>query len=371
MIRARSQLTFAVALAASFAANASEVDSARKDAESGTITLEQRPCPALGDRNYLRGLTNSQQLVTAAEKERVYEEGALRQLQQIMRDPQLAQRQRSDLRALASWSIVASMANWSMLQVAQQALADPLIAPGQPYPAALIEGARERLRQMAENSSLPAEAANVARRQAGAVERCAKSFNTAIFKLNEPQFEGAIESAKSIPDLDRVVRLYRAQDAANGGYGADSLDKLGARRAAITEAERAARENAAAVNAAEAAKRQAEAEKRQAELIAKLPVYLAVAKRFADAAQSGNERGALAELSPDVVMNTPQGNYRGINQVVAAVRQQSASGQSGSLGTPRIEGNRILANGNSGPYRIVTSFSFDDGNRISRIDVSL
>ncbi|MDB5816488.1 MAG: hypothetical protein JWQ11_128, partial [Rhizobacter sp.] len=99
--------------------------------------------------------------------------------------------------------------------------------------------------------------------------------------------------------------------------------------------------------------------------------FLAVAKRFADASQGGNERAALAELSRDVVMNTPNGSYRGIDQVTVAVRQQSSSGGGGSLGTPRIDGDRILASGTAKGFRITTTFSFDGDNHISRIDISL
>ena len=372
MIGARHCLALTAAIALhTVAAAASELDAARKDAENGTANLEQRPCPALGDRNYLRGMTQPQQLAVAADKERTYQDGALRQLQQLVRDPQLAEQTRSELQALASWSIAASMASWSMLQTAQQALANPLIAPGQPYPAAAIEGARERLRQTAANGALAPDAAGVIRRQMAAVDRCRKSFGAAIFKLNQPQFDAAVDSARSVADLGRVEQDYRARDAAGEGYGADSLDKLTARRTALAETDRVARDNASAVSAADAAKRRAEAESRQAELRAKLPAYLAVAKRFAEASQSGNERAALAELSRDVVMNTPQGSYRGIDRVVAAVRQQSASGAGGSLGTPRIEGDRIVANGNSGGYRITTFFGFDGDNRIARIDISI
>jgi hypothetical protein len=376
---ASCRLVLVAALAASPSVYAaSELESARKDAQTGTATLEQRPCPVLGDRNYLRGLSDPQQLIAAAEQERTYEEGALRQLEQIARDPQLSNKQRPPLLALASWSISASLANWSMLQLAQQALADPLVAQGKPYPTAGIESARERLRQVSENGSLNPEAADIVRRQSSVLERCSKGFATAVFKLNQPQFEAAIESAGSGAELDRVEKLYRYREAAAGNYGGDSLDRLTARRTAIAEIERVARENAAVVSAAEAAKRQeenqrwqAENAKRQAELEAKLPGYLAVAKRFTEAAQSGNERAALAQLSNDVVMTTPQGNYRGINNVADAVRRQSASGSSGSLGNPRIESGRILANGNSSGFRITTYFSFDEANKISRIDISL
>ncbi len=50
------------------ASAASELDAAKQDAERETASLEQRPCPALGDRNYVRGRTDAQQLVSAAER---------------------------------------------------------------------------------------------------------------------------------------------------------------------------------------------------------------------------------------------------------------------------------------------------------------
>ena len=371
MNRACPWLGLAAALVTGVAAAGSELDAARRDAEAGTASLEQRPCPALGDRNYVRGVTQPQQLAAAADRERAFEDGAMRQLQQLMRDRQVAPQTRSELQTLASWNIAASLANWSMLQVAQQAQASPLIAPGQPDPAALVEGARERLRQTADSAGLTPDAAGIVRRQMSAVDRCAKNFNAGIFKLNQPQFDAAVDGAATLAELNRIEQQYRAKDAAGGGYGADSLDKLHARRATLAEADRVARDNANAVSAADAEKRRAEADRRQAEIRAKLPAYLAVATRFADASRNNNERGALAELSRDVVMNTPQGSYHGIDQVVAAVRQQAAAGAGGSLGTPRIEGDRIVSNGNSGAYRIFTAFGFDAQDRISRIDITL
>ncbi len=372
MIAARHVVAFVAGLTICATSNAaSELDSARSDAENGTKSLEQRPCPAFGDRKYLRGMTDAQQLSNGAEKERLYQETALRQLQQIAGDPKLEQRQRSDLQALAGWSIAASMANWSLLQVAQQALANPLIASGQPYPGAGLEGARERVRRTADSGAMPAEAAAVLRRQAGALDRCVQSFNAAIFKLNQPQFDAAVDAAANLSELGRVEQQYRTREAASGGYAADSLDKLTARRTVLAEADRVARENASAVGAADAAKRRAEAEQRQAEMRARLPTHLAVAKRFAEASQSGNERAAVAELARDVVMVTPQGTFRGIDEVVGAVRRQSASGKGGSLGTPQIADDRIVSSGQSSGYRITTTFSFDADNRISRLTISL
>lgn len=370
MLLERLSLALGVVLLAG-AAHASELDAARKDAESGTASLEQRPCPVLGDRTYVRGLSDGSQLTAAAQKERAYEDGAVQQLQQMARDPKLAPRQRADLQGLASWSIAASMANWSILQLAQQALANPLIAAGQPSPTVIIESASARAHQLADNNTLAPDAAAVVRRQGVALDRCTKSFTAAIFKLNQPQFDAAIGGAKSNAELNQLEQLYHARDAASAGYGGDSLDKLASRRAELTEAEQQARDNANAANAADAAKRQAEAEKRRAELRARLPAYLAVAKRFAEASQAGNERAALAELSQNVIMTTPQGSYRGIDQVTLAVRQQAAAGQKGSLGTPRIEGDRILANGSSGGYQLTTTFSFDESNHISRMDITL
>jgi hypothetical protein len=371
MIRVLQPLAVVALVAASVAAHASELESARKDAEAGTRALEQRPCPALGNRSYIRGLSDAQQLVAAADRERAYVDGALRQLQQIGSDPKLAPEQRRNLQALASWSIAASMANWSMLQVAQQALANPLVENGRPHPAGLIEGARDRLSAIGGNPSMSADAASVVRRQTAALERCSGTFLAEIFKLNQPQLEAAIEGAGSTADLNRLEQVYRTRDAVTGGYGADSLDKLAMRRASIAEAERVARERAAVASAEEAARRQAEAEKRQAELNARLSGYLVVAKRFADATRNGNERAALAELSRDVVMSTPNGTYRGIDEVAGAVRQQSSSGQSGSLGTPQIAGDRIIAIGSTSGIRITTTFGFDTSNRISRLDISL
>ncbi|MDB5819031.1 MAG: hypothetical protein JWQ11_2671, partial [Rhizobacter sp.] len=195
------------------AAGASELDAARGDAQKTTAALEQRKCPAFGDRNYLRGLSDPQQLTAAAEKERAYQDGAVRQLAQLARDTKVDAQMRADLSQLGSWSIAASMGNWSMLQMARQALADPSVAPGQPYPAGVIEAARERLRQMTSNAAIAPDAAATMRRQAAAVDRCTQGFNAAIFELNRPQIDAAIDAARSSADLDRVEQQYHARDA--------------------------------------------------------------------------------------------------------------------------------------------------------------
>jgi hypothetical protein len=377
MTLSRGVVAAALAVAGG-SAIANSLEAARSDAENGTRALETRPCPAFGDRNYLRGMSEAQQIAASADKERAYQETALRQLQQIARDPQLDQRQRSKLQALASWSVAASMANWSMLQLAQQAVASPLVAGGQPYPTAVIESARERVRRLAEGGTIPGEANEIVRRQARAIDRCVEGFSAAVFKLNQPQFDAAVDGAANLAELARIEQLYRVREASSAGQGGDSMERLAAKRAALVEADRIAREAANAANAADAAKRRAEADQRraeadqrQAEARAKLPAYLAVAQRFAEAARSGNERAAINELARDVVMTTPQGTFRGIDQVVSAVRQQSASGRGGSLGTPQIADDRIISYGSSGNIRLLTTFGFDAENRIVRLHISL
>lgn len=350
---------------------ASEAEAARSDAEKGTTVLEQRPCPPFGDKRYLAGMSNTAQIAQGAEQEQRYQDQATTQLQQIARDAKLDAKQRTELQNLASWSVAASMANWSLLQVAQQAQANPLVVSGQAYPSAPIQGAVERVRRTADMGGMAADAAEVLRRQARALDRCSQAFSLAVFQLNQPQFDAAVDKASTLAELQQIEQTYRAREAAQARQGADSLDKLAARRTALVEAERAARENSQAVNAADAARRQADMEKRQSELRAKLPAWLAAAKRFAEASQRGDERAAIGELSPDIVMITPTGTFRGIDQVVSAVRRQSASGRGGSLGAPQIAGNEIVAYGSSGGMGIKTTFGFDAGDRISRMEIRI
>ncbi|MBT9489197.1 MAG: hypothetical protein IV093_16965 [Rubrivivax sp.] len=369
---ATRDLALALSLACGFAAQAaSELDAARTDAEKSTNVLEQRPCPDFGDKRYLTGMTSEQQIVQSAERERSYQDTAMQQLQQIGRDKQLDQRQRTNLQTLASWSIAASMANWSLLQVANQALQNPLVARGQPYPSAALEGARERIRRVAESSGLQADAAEAVRRQVHAIDRCLTNFNKSVFQLNQPQFDAEVEKASTLAELSQVEQTYRAREAANAGHGKDSVDRLAARKSALQEEDRIAREKANAVNAADASRRRADQEKQQAEYRAKLSTYLAVAKRFTDASDRGDQRAAVAEMANDIVMSTPTGTYRGIDQVVEAVRRQAASGRAGSLGTPQITQDRIVAYGKSGGMGIRTIFSFDGSGRISRMDISI
>jgi len=365
-------LVLAAGLAAAVAAQAaSELEAARSDAQNATSALEQRPCPTFGEKRYLGGMTDVQQIVQSAERERSYQDTALQQLQQIARDAQLDQRQRSDLQLLASWSIAASAANWSLLQVAYQAVQNPLVVRGQPYPSVTLEGARERVRRIAETGGMQGEAAEAMRRQVRAVDRCVRSFNAAVFQLNQPQFDAAVERAGTLSELGQIEQAYRAKDAADGGFGKDSIDRLAARRAVLVDEERTAREKANAANMADAARRQGEQEKMQAELRARLPTHLAVAQRFADASQRGDERAAIAELAGDIVMITPTGTFRGIEQVVEAVRRQAASGRGGSLGSPQIAQDRVMSFGSSGGMRIRTVFSFDGSNRITRMEISI
>lgn len=365
-------LVLAAGLATALAAPAaSELEAARGDAQNATSALEQRPCPAFGEKRYLGGMTDVQQIAQSAERERSYQDAALQQLQQIARDTRLDQRQRTDLQTLASWSIAASMANWSLLQVAYQAVQNPLVVRGQPYPSAPLEGARERIRRTAETGGMQGEAAEVMRRQVRAVERCVLNFNSAVFQLNQPQFDAAVDKAGTLAELGQIEQAYRAREAADRGYGKDSVDRLAARRAALVDEERMARERANAVNVADAARRQGENEKMQAEMRARLPTHLAAATRFADASQRGDERAAIAELARDIVMITPTGTFRGIEQVVEAVRRQAASGRGGSLGSPQIAQDRVVSFGRSGGMGIRTVFSFDGSNRIARMEISI
>jgi hypothetical protein len=371
-MRLARKLSLAVCLTLSVGAHASsEADAARSDAENGTNALEQRPCPDFGDKRYLGGMTNPQQIVQSAEQERSYQDTALQQLQQIVRDGQLDQRQRTELQTLASWSIAASMANWSLLQVANQALQNPLVVRGQLHPSAPLGSARERIRRTAEAAGMQPGAAEVVRRQAGAVDRCLLNFDKAVFQLNQPQFDAEVDKATTLNELGQVEQAYRAREAANAGYGKDSLERLAMRRNVLQEAERIAREKANAANVADAARRKVEMDKQEAEVLARLSTHLAVAKRFAVASLRGDQRVAMAEMANDIVMATPTGAYRGIDQVVEAVRKQAASGRGGSLGTPQITQNRVVSYGSSGGMGIKTVFSFDGNNRISRMDISI
>jgi hypothetical protein len=95
------------------------------------------------------------------------------------------------------------------------------------------------------------------------------------------------------------------------------------------------------------------------------------ARRFARAASSGNEQGALKELAEDVVMSTPSGTYRGRNEVAAAVREQNRSGKSGSMGEPFGDARGIGMRGRVGSFGVTSRLGFNADNKINRINVSL
>jgi len=93
-------------------------------------------------------------------------------------------------------------------------------------------------------------------------------------------------------------------------------------------------------------------------------------RRRAAAASTNRARPAAVEQATTGVAGARQLVHRrvGGELVDAAV---GAAGACGSAGSPRVQGNRIVANGSSSGFPITTSFSFDEGNKIARIDITL
>ncbi len=161
-------------------------------------------------------------------------------LQQIARDPQLAPKQRTSLQSLSE--LVDRGVDGELVDTAGGAAGAGklLVEQGKSHPAGVLEGAQERLRRIGDNGVLAPDAASVVRRQIGALEKCSKSINAAIFKLNQPQFDAAIEKSVVGFRLESARKqLYRARDAASGAYGADSLDR--AHRATLDDCRSRAR----------------------------------------------------------------------------------------------------------------------------------
>lgn len=311
-------------------------------------SVEGRPCPALGERSYVAGMASPDELAAAADREMASARASMRTLERLIGDPEVSDKGRGDLVSLGSWTVAQSLANWTLLRLAQQALVDPQVAANQPFPTDVSASTENTLAQFAAARALIPNAVMLIGRLRDATARCGTVTREAIMAANEPAIRSAIEGARTPDELRQVDALYRLR---RGGGRAALLAMYDDRMRVITP--RIARVPSAPPPASGPSQAQ-----------------LATARRFVAAASRQDRAAALAELTDDVQLSTPQGSYSGKTEVSQMVAQQSANGSSGSLSPPQISGDRVVSAGRASGFNVVTRFEFS-GNKISRITVRL
>jgi hypothetical protein len=332
---------------------AAALQAATANAQQTLALLENRPCPGLGDTTYVSGFTDAAKLAASSSRELGTVSNALATLQRMLGDPELTEQARGELRFLGSWTVAAAAGRWSVLQVAEQALVDPVIVAGRPHPSSLLAETSAKLQNIAGNGVLTPDAASLISRLKAGVDRCRVANIAAVLAVNEKDALAAIARASSTSTLGSVSQTYLLQ---RGGSSV-AEGQFDARYRALEQQEaRASSRNKPVVAAAPAGPTQAQ---------------LAVAKRFVAASNSQSEAASLAELAEDVELRTPQGTYRGKAQVKQAVRDQIASGRTGSTGEPRISDQTIIAPGRTGSFSVTTRFYFNDAGKIRLLIVSL
>ena len=334
------------------AAAVDRVAPARDAAQRSLASIENRPCPAPGDNGYV-GNTDPSQLNAAADGQLAFARQSVGTLDRLAADPQLSPEAREELTALGSWTVARSLGDYAVLRLAQQAAADPRIAPGQPFPTDLSETTGETLARLGTARPLLPAAAALIQRLRQAVTRCSRTMLGAVMTVNRPYVLDAIRDAASPADLNRIDGLYRLRR--NGDeVSAALLIAWQDRMRAVTP-------------------RVASAPPRPTpdrETSGPSPAQLATVRRFVTAANGQNRSAALAELTDDVQLITPNGRYQGKDQVAQAVASQAAQGSSGALGQPSIRGGSVVAGGRAAGFSVVTTFEFN-GAKISRMTVRL
>lgn len=312
-------------------------------------SIENRPCPAFGDRTYINGLNGADQLATAADREIGNARQAMQTLERLVNDPDVSEKARANLVGLGSWTVAQSLANWTLLRLGQQAQVDPAIVPGQPFPTDIATGAQNTLAQFAAARALTPDAAMLVGRLRDATGKCAMAAREAVMATNDAAIRSAIAGARSPDDLRRINETFQIRQA---GGRTPVLAAWEDRLRAVTP-----RSTRAPAVAATTSSGPTQAE-------------LAVVRRFVAAANRQDKSGALAELTDDVQLITPNGRYSGKAEVSQAVAQQSSKGSSGGLSAPTISGGNIVSSGRASGFNVVTYFELR-GGKISRMTIRL
>ena len=338
---------FAVPAAAQQTALAARAASARTDALASLAAIA-RPCPRLGARDVVGGAASPEQLAEAGAREAAYAAEGIATLDRAMADPAVTERGRRDLQALGGWSVAASLGNAALLRLAEAAQRPPAIPAGASHPLQALSQTEQSLAQAARRQSMPPEAAQAIASMGAALGRCRVSLGTELVQANAELIRADVDRARSTDELDRIADRYRLRE-----YGGTFSVQLAQRRAQLIAAASVARPSAPPPPSGPP------------------PAHLAAVRRSIAASRSGNSRAALAELSDDVVLSTPEGIFRGKADVARAVESQRARGRSGTIGEPVVSGGRIMTSGSVSGFPVATSYSVDGRNKIRRIDISL
>lgn len=325
---------------------------AAANAQQALALVENRPCPNLGDTGYVSGVGDAARLAAASSRELSTASTALMTLQRMLQDPELTPKGQGELRFLGSWTVAAAMARWTLLRIAEQGLVDPVITRGGRHPSTLLGETAAQLQDLAGNGALTPDSAELLSRLKRGADRCRGVNIAAVLAANERDALAAISGATSTSALTAVSQTYMLQ---RGGPSATEAQFDARYRTLEQQEARAAQRNrpvAAAVPDGPS------------------PAQMAVAKRFIAASNRQDSAAALSELSEDVELRTPQGNFRGKAQVKQAVQQQAASGRSGTTGEPRMSNGVIIAPGRVGAIPITTRFYFNDAGKIRLLIVN-
>lgn len=333
-----------------------EMAEARSGALAGLSAIEQRPCPDFGTTDYVEGISDPAQLRAARASEFQYVRSSLDSLNRMAADSRLSAQGKQQLAALGSWNIATSLSNWTLLTIAEQAMVDPQVAAGAPFPLALIDGASSDAARL-DLRMLAPEAAGAVQRMRSALARCASAGYQSLLTRNEDSFGAEVDRSRTNDELAALAARYQLSRAPQDPTVQAFQKRIESRRTQLAAMVRTPKAPPAGRPAAAP------------------PAFTAqqmeTTRRFLRAAATSNEQGALRELSDDVVMATPNGVYRGRSEVAAAVREQNANGRSGSMGEPFADSRGIAVRGRVSSFGVISRFSFNAANKINRINVSL
>lgn len=331
-------------------------------AQSGALgivaSLEGRPCPQLGDLDYVAGARDPEILAQAAGRERASIDEVMGTLRRVAQDQTIGEDGRARLFALGSWQIVSAAGRLTLLRIAEQARIDPQMTDGSAHPLTpLLElaGLLDQIR----GSGIAGAAEQAVGRIRSRLDQCRSGLARAVIEANEPAIRTALADARTSAEVRAVGQRHRL---AADGAGLSVTETYEQRLRKLAEAEAAQ-----AAEAARRASRNAPVRAPAPAAPAVSPAQMAAAQRFITASNNGNEAAALAELAEDIELRTPEGVFRGKAEVRDAVRRQSARGQSGTMGAPQSDGDRIFARGRVGAFPVTSYYEFNSANKINRI----
>jgi len=243
-----------------------------------------------------------------------------------------------------------SLAQWLMAEFVAISNGDvfhnPITHPQHPLTGFVIEG------QQARDAAAPFGAAVLP--ITDRLFSCLGGINQSILSTFEPEILADVEAARSASAMQAIVeRLELPGLNSSGGL----LEQVRSMQLARAEEERRTAERQRAERDAQARLMlQAQAERE-----------LGVARRYVGFINSGRINDAVALLTSDVFLQSPNGNAQGRQAVAARMRDAAGQGSQAEIGAPQVDSNNtvfvsVTANGKRG--RMI--FGFRD-NQIAAI----